>query len=467
MTGKTKSEKSNARRPGAKMQWKWLDNLKAAPGATDREEIPHSNGLYLLVETSGRKTWQVRWRFNGKACKSRLGLAIGSRSGPSPASLAWNSDDAFLIGEALAVATTCRDMALRGEDPAPLFKAVRMPDAPKTGTVGKAVGDYIKAKTMEKARGKWKERTASENSRFLNNVLADHWKGRTLRSITNVDVRKLMDHVTANSGPSAAIRALAVTKGFFTWLLEEENPDVAAPGPAHFVKAKTDPVARDVTLTDNGIVTLWQVAEKLAYPFGDIARLLLLTGQRLREVAEMEWCELDLDAGLWTIPAARAKNGRRSVVVLSAPALAILKGNEALKSVSGFVFTKTLKTPVSGFSGGKARIDAAMIKAVEGSAADSFAVSYETRLPSEWHLHDLRRTFRSGLSRLGIRKDVAEAIMNHASGKVEEIYDRDDMIDSKRLAFEAWAKFVLSLMPGSADANAPLSGEVLDLPDAA
>jgi integrase len=42
-----------------------------------------------------------------------------------------------------------------------------------------------------------------------------------------------------------------------------------------------------------------------------------LTGQRLREVSEMEWKEIDLDAKLWTLPAARAKNSIEHSIPLS------------------------------------------------------------------------------------------------------------------------------------------------------
>ena len=57
--------------------------------------------------------------------------------------------------------------------------------------------------------------------------------------------------------------------------------------------------------------------------------------------------------------------------------------------------------------------------------------------------------------------------MNHARGKVEEIYDRDDMVEGKRKAFATWANFVLSLLPGSTDVNASLDGEALGEPEPA
>ena len=41
----------------------------------------------------------------------------------------------------------------------------------------------------------------------------------------------------------------------------------------------------------------------MGYPYGPLFRLLILTGQREREVADMRWSEVDFEKRLWTIPA--------------------------------------------------------------------------------------------------------------------------------------------------------------------
>ena len=88
--------------------------------------------------------------------------------------------------------------------------------------------------------------------------------------------------------------------------------------------------------------TDWQ-GVTVARPLADVIRMLLLTGQRLREVSEMRWFELDLENKVWSLPRQRCKNGQAHVIPLSDQAIAILK---ALKSAetAGLVFG------VSGFS---------------------------------------------------------------------------------------------------------------------
>src|SRR4029077_5619506 len=94
------------------------------------------------------------------------------------------------------------------------------------------------------------------------------------------------------------------------------------------------------------------------WPFGDLIRLLILTAQRLGEVSNMQWRDVDLDKGAWTVSAAIAKNGVANEVPLSAAALAILSGLPPLGR-GGFVFPALngSRNPVSGFSRAKARLD--------------------------------------------------------------------------------------------------------------
>jgi len=82
-------------------------------------------------------------------------------------------------------------------------------------------------------------------------------------------------------------------------------------------------------------------------PTAPFVRLLILTGQRLREVAEMTWNEVDLDKGLWTIPLERMKGEAAHEVPLAPAAVEVLRG---MPRWSGeYVFSTTGgKRPISG-----------------------------------------------------------------------------------------------------------------------
>src|SRR5208282_4451772 len=150
--------------------------------------------------------------------------------------------------------------------------------------------------------------------------------------------------------------------------------------------------------------------------------LLMLTGARRNEVASMQWAELVLENKLWTLPASRTKNKRPHELPLSDASVKIL---ESLPRKGNFVFSTTGRSPISGFSKIKSRLDKVI------------SHSHET-LPA-WHLHDLRRSFASGLARLGVELHVIERCLNHVSGTfggIVEVYQRHKFEDEKRRAFD-------------------------------
>ena len=57
-------------------------------------------------------------------------------------------------------------------------------------------------------------------------------------------------------------------------------------------------------------------------------------------------------------------------------------------------------------------------------------------------LHDLRRTMRTGLSRLGVSTETAELTLGHSRPELERLYNRDGAGDALRQAFELWAAHV-------------------------
>jgi hypothetical protein len=96
---------------------------------------------------------------------------------------------------------------------------------------------------------------------------------------------------------------------------------------------------------------------------------------------------------------------------------------------SGYLFSTTGKTPVSGFSKAKRRLDEFMTKELEHRFV-------------QWRAHDIRRTLATGLQRLGVRFEVTEAVLNHVSGAksgVPGVYQRYNWEHERRAALCAWA----------------------------
>src|ERR1019366_3579013 len=175
--------------------------------------------------------------------------------------------------------------------------------------------------------------------------------------------------------------------------------------------------------------------EGLGYPAAPFVRMLLVTGQRLREVAEMQWQEVDFDKALWAIPPERMKGDAAHEVPLSPMAVEILK---SLPRWPGpYIFSTTGGArPISGFSKIKLRIDAALAEAIPA-----------------WRFHDLRRTMRTGLGGLPVPPNVAEMCIAHAQPGLHQVYDRHSYRDEKRRAFELWSARLREIVEPGAPSN--------------
>ena len=74
-------------------------------------------------------------------------------------------------------------------------------------------------------------------------------------------------------------------------------------------------------------------------------------------------------------------------------------------------------------------------------------------LPS-WVNHDLRRSLRTGLSKLRIDFDVREAVLGHVRPGVVGTYDRHDYQLEKKDALQRWAAYVQNLASPTVQTNA-------------
>jgi integrase len=204
--------------------------------------------------------------------------------------------------------------------------------------------------------------------------------------------------------------------------------------------------SRDRVLDDDELRRTWNAAEAEGWPFGPLVKLLILTGQRVSEVGEMRWDEIDQGQRLWTLPAERVKNGLRHEVPLSDAAMSIIGTLPHIKTTKGFIFTTRRDAAVSGFSRAKDGLDATI----------AAGLPHGTKELDHWTFHDLRRTVASGMARLGIQIPVIEKILNHSSGTfrgIVGVYQRHSYSEEKRKALEVWSTFVQSVVAGQSPTN--------------
>lgn len=274
-------------------------------------------------------------------------------------------------------------------------------------------------------------------AREVERVFSKYVRGRigstSIYSLRRRDVVEMLDAIQDANGPVMADRVLAWVRKAFNW--QATRDDTFVP-PIVRGMARSKSTSRDRTLTDEEICAVWSALERarVPKPYPALVRVLLLTGQRLEEVAGMRWEEIDRD-GVWTIPATRRIKGGPNVVPLTGDVLQLLGATRK----KGFVFTTSDKASASfsGFSKAKAALNATI-------AADRKAAKLDP-LPA-WVLHDLRRTARSLMSRAGVLPDTAERVVGHVIPGVRGVYDRYTFLTEKREALEKLAALVANIL---------------------
>ena len=191
---------------------------------------------------------------------------------------------------------------------------------------------------------------------------------------------------------------------------------------------------RERSLSDKEIKEFWHGLEDadIAPQLRQILGLLLVCGQRRAEVTHMAWSEIDLDAGWWEIPATRTKSKRAHRVPLSSLALELIGEPDG----SEYVFHHLDGGPFSSYS-----VSQAMLREREAlGLADSPATP-----------HDLRRTFVTGLSKLGFDSFIKGRLANHSpKGVTDRTYDKYDYAEQKARAINAWGNRLTEIVTGEA-----------------
>jgi integrase len=389
-----------------------------------RREISDAGkpGLYLIVQPSGHKSYAVRYRFQGEPRKLTLGF-------PSLATARKLAQEALdKVGEGIDPAAEKQAAKEEGND---LFSAV--------------AEQFIQRHVRPNTR----PTSARQTEQWLAREVLPKWGKKRIQDITKRNVLDLLDGIVDRGGGLSANRVLATTRKMFNWAVQR---GIITASPVAGIKAPLAERSRDRILSDDELRWAWLASDRIGYPFGPMAKLLLLTGQRRNEVAGMTSGETDLDNREWVIPAERSKNGQPHSVALSDAAVSVIASLPRIENDKGFLFTTTGETAVSGFSRAKRALDAAMIDIAEAERGA------ELEIP-RWTFHDLRRTAASGMARLGIALPVIEKVLNHSSGSfggIVGVYQRHSFSDEKRTALQAWANFVLSTVGGRAENVVPL-----------
>jgi integrase len=403
-------------------------------------------GMYLVIQDSGAKSWVLRFKQAGRRYKLFIGTCDTSTTGKKKDAPELGGH--HTLADARVLAFRYHGQVAAGRNPVLERKAAKTAaraKVPQTGFAA-AARDYIEEHCRPRFRG-W-ARTAKtlgllykndKESFLIKGGLCQRWGDRPVSEITEDDCFAIIDGARTKGIPGRGVRTNGQSSarerdmanalgGLFRWLRAKRK---IAVNPVSGLERPEGSGEGTRVLGDDELRRIWEACDE--GPFGRIVRLLMLTGQRTGEVSGMRWSELSKSSRedlLWTIPAARAKNKREHVVPL---APAVQKLLEPARADSSFVFTTTGRTPVSGFSKAKARLDRRL------------------KFTEPWQLRDLRRTMVTGMAELGVQPHVIEAVVNHVSGHrggIAGIYNKAEYAEPKRKALERWAAHVEAIVEG-------------------
>lgn len=411
---------------------RWPRSRPASPPAPCRSLCPagkgeafwwdaNAPGFGLRAYASGKRLWIAQYR-DASGRTRRVGLG---------------DLRTVKLDEAREAARKLLSRVELGDDPQAERKAVR--NAKRVSVV---VDAYLAA-----AAERMKPRSLAETTRHLRSH-AKPLHHEAAASVQRADVVKLLAGIARGSGPVAANRVRASLSAMWTWALRSGELDGQNPV-ANVPKPGTEQ-ARDMVLSDATLALVWR-ATAGDHDHDRIVRLLLLTGARREEVGGLARAELD--GAMWTLPAARSKNGLPHEVPLGPLALAQLPARVAARDGEeprALVFGEG-DGGFSGWSKCKARLDGRMGKLL----ADAFRERHgrdpkpdDVRVP-DWCLHDLRRTLSTWLNENGTEPHVVEAVLNHISGAAKRgvagVYNRALYREQKRTALARWEAHVRGL----------------------
>lgn len=295
--------------------------------------------------------------------------------------------------------------------------------------------DYVESAIRRELLGQKSRRNSDGKLEWVQKRSA--WRDRPVTDITRRDVVKLVEEIADRGNRHAARLIFAHMRSMFAWAVERSiyGLDHSPCSDIRIGKLIGTLEPRDHVLSDDELRLIWRAAEKTAYPYGPLVKLLMLEGQRLREIAEACWPEIN--GGLLTIPAGRMKNKQAHEVPLSKPALEIV--NSLPRFVDDYVFSTTGgKRPVSGFAKFKKGLDKRIADLIAQDVAAGLTQKGEVKM-QPWRLHDIRRTVRTRLSELRVPDMVCELVVGHSKPGLHKVYDRHKYRDEKREALEAWA----------------------------
>lgn len=382
-----------------------------------------TGSLVLVIRRTGLATsalWFGKWKASGKPQK----LALG------------RYPDVSLKDARQKYERDVRDVLAGGGNPR---TAARTADAPTVERLFRAYVDSMKAG----GAASWPEvERALITGKF--NAADGLGKDALAGDVTGGDVSALLAKTFKRGSRTMADRLRAYLSAAFNWAAKAANDYTSRERQDWGVKV--NPVAtvpRDVAanttrernLTADELRQVWHGigGEGFAPETTAAVRLLICCGQRARETLRVDGIELQLDAPLWAMPAAKTKGGKRPHT-LPLPDLAVGIMRELVRvHGDGPLF------PSRDGSKGDRLTDGGVSRALRRLVVEKEMKPFQLR--------DLRRTWKSRAGDAGVDRFTRDLIQQHAQGDTgSKHYDRTDYLPQMRTAMDKWNAWLVAAL---------------------
>jgi len=307
-------------------------------------------------------------------------------------------------------------------------RAIEVREGRSSGTLAALAETYLRSIAALRSRPEIERRLRRDVLPLIGHI--------PLGELHRRDVTRVID-TKIEDAPITARRVFEDCRTMIRWAVARGDLDH---NPIDGLKGPSTSKPRTRVLTDAETKAVWHSLYKLRPDVGRVVRFCLATGQRVGEVVGLSPTELDLDRGVWRIPAARSKNGHPHSVPLTELALTII--SEAI----------THNTEAAERRRSHLMQNGDPIFGVSRNAVSDIIWRYGQTNGERWTAHDLRRTALTGMAQLGVSPIVIANVANHRSvskaGVTLGIYIQHGYEREKRDALELWANRLEAIVSG-------------------
>lgn len=373
---------------------------------------PDGNGLYLQVSNTGSKAWFYRYQVNHKGRKHGLG-----------------SYPTISLKSARERAEQCRQLRANGIDP---ITHKRRNEADKKLEAAKAI-TFKECATLyiDSHKKGWKN--LKHESQWTNTLTTYAYPVIGEISVQQIDVGLVMKVIEPiwHEKTETASRIRQRIEKVLDWakVRQYRTGDNPAVWRGHIEnllpkRSKVQKVQHFKAMPYGDVPDYFKTLRKKETITSKALAFTILTATRNNEVREAKWHEIDLNAGIWSIPEERMKAEREHRVPLTQECLAVLEEAKKFK-VNDYVFPGLSKNrPLSNQSLLK------LLKTIHPTLT----------------VHGFRSSFRDWCAEMtAYPREVAEAALAHSlTSATEAAYQRGDLLEKRREMMTTWATYCYS-----------------------